>query len=383
MAELSKARKLLTDPELFEKFSNEFNKKIVGEQKTKKTIFLLSCGIFVLNRNPVSFNLCVNSESGAGKDYILNKILDMFPKDKVIRKTRISPSALNYWHTTISDPDWTWDGKILYLQDVSENVLNSDVLKVMASEGSDVTIVIRGKAIDLRVNGKPVILTTTAAAIPSFETLRRFPMCSLDETQDQTLKVMQMKAQNACIGITTSYDNLFINALSQLQNINVKIPFAEDITKHLPTDHILMRTHFDRFLDLIKASAALHQFQRKKEGEFVIAEPADYDIARIVLQHTTSNRLALPLTKKEKQLLQICSEVGTPFTIPEIQQKIPFLSEKSLYLYFDKLREFFFDVELLTKPETNKPIRYYTYRTQKDLIIPEFKDINAEKLNDK
>lgn len=73
---------LLANPDLFDLITeDELDKKIVGELETRKTIFLCACGALVENSNLASYNLLVNSESGAGKDWITGKSLEVFPHD--------------------------------------------------------------------------------------------------------------------------------------------------------------------------------------------------------------------------------------------------------------------------------------------------------------
>lgn len=110
---------LLKDPGLFSIIDAEFDKTIVGEKPSRQSIFLNACGGWVENANIASYNLCINSNSGAGKDYVCKNVLKIFPKDNVEIRSRISPTAFTYWHNSKWEKDFTWDGKILLLLDVS------------------------------------------------------------------------------------------------------------------------------------------------------------------------------------------------------------------------------------------------------------------------
>ena len=159
-----KSLEILKDPKLFEKLNEELDKKIVGEGETRKTILLCASGRNVENSQVASYNLLVMSESGAGKDYVTSETLKIIPPEQYIKKTRISPATFTYWHNSKFEPDWTWNGKVFYCEDIGEGVLNSDVFKVMCSSGSSATIVVKQRAIDLEITGKPVMITTTASA---------------------------------------------------------------------------------------------------------------------------------------------------------------------------------------------------------------------------
>ncbi|MBI4140392.1 hypothetical protein HY485_01000, partial [Candidatus Woesearchaeota archaeon] len=368
---------LLKDTNVFNKITEtELDKRIVGEIENRKTIFLCACGSLVENNNIASYNLMVNSNSGAGKDYVVDNVLKIFPKANVEKRSRISPTAFTYWHNSKFEPDWSWDCKVCYLTDVSENVLNSDVFKVMCSEGSSATIVIDHKAVDIKINGKPVIIITQAKSTPNDEMLRRFPIITLTESEKQTRLIMQRKAEAAVNGYTINYDTSITEALSHLKKVKVKIPFAQKLTAVFPSDHIIMRTHYDRFLDYIKASTAFHQYQRTKDEEgCAIAEPQDYDVARVAILQTTSNKFMLPLTKKQQELLRVTKELNDWFSIADLEKLIPSINERTLYRMVDGIKEHFFDIRREEKVGTKKPITEYKFRQQSDLMIPTWKEI--------
>lgn len=298
--------KILKDPYLFEKITvNEMDKKIVKEIATRQCIFLCSQGRLVENCQIASYNLLINDEAGAGKDYVTSKCLEMNPPEIYIKKTRISPAVFTYWHNSTYEPEWTWDGKVFYTEDISENVLNSEVFKVMCSSGSQATVVIRQRAIDIDIKGKPVIITTTANSIPNPELTRRFEIVNLDESIDQTREIMKRHSIYAVKGISPEYDQKIIGALSYLQRVKVKIPYAESLTKLFPATNIMMRTKFPRFLDLIRASVAFHQYQRPQDDEgFFLAEKQDYDIATRVMSKLISNRYLISLTKNQRKIVE-------------------------------------------------------------------------------
>lgn len=297
---------ILKNSKIFDNITiNEFNKKIVGELPARKLIFLNSAGRLVINCQVASFNTLINEEAGFGKDYTAKNTLSIWGDKILIYKSRISATALTYWHSADKEPNWTWDGKILYLEDISETVLNSDVFKVMCSSGSNATIVIEQKAVDIIVNGKPVIITTTASAVPNPELVRRFTIANLTEEINQTEEIMKRHSEFSEEGIVPEYDENITKALSYLKRKKVKIPYASKIVPHFPKNHAIMRTLYPRFLDFIKASACLHQYQRNiDEDEFIIAEEKDYEIARECIETIKSNKYMIPLTINQKKILE-------------------------------------------------------------------------------
>lgn len=326
-------KEILKDPKLFEKLSiTEPNKKVVGEEETREVITLcVHGGRLVQNSQIASFNLCINDDAGTGKDYVTGATLNTLPKQYYIKKTRISQNVLNYWHNSEDEPQWTWDGKVLYLEDISESILNHDVFKVMCSGGSNATIIKDQKVIDLEVKGKPVMVITTATATPSPELVRRFVILNLDSSKSQTKEIMKRHSKFRKEGIVLEYDQKLIESLQLLNRVKVKIPFADLIDEHFPENNIIMRTNYPRFLDFISASTALHQFQREEKEGFFLAEGQDYNIARRCFIKLFSNKYMIPLTNNQRKILKIFgNNINLNATCPELTTKVDFMSEKSL-----------------------------------------------------
>jgi len=166
--------KFLNRPTLLDDIVEDIGKKVVGERDTIKTIFLCSMGSLVENVNKTSNNLIVNSTTGSGKDWVVERTLEIIPKDRWVKRTRISEKVFTYWHNPKFEPEWTWDGKIFYNEDVSNTILNSDVFKVMSSTGSIATVLVNQRPIDIEIVGTPVMIVTTESASPSREITRRF-----------------------------------------------------------------------------------------------------------------------------------------------------------------------------------------------------------------
>ena len=277
----------------------------------------------------------MGGESSAGKDYIVNNILDIFPKNRKISRTKITAQAFTYWHE--KDKDWTWDGKILYLPDISENILNSSTFKVMATEGTIATIIRNQRAIDIRIKGIPNIVITTANSNPNNEILNRFSLLSLDESKEQTKNIMKFIASNEPI---KNYDKNVLLALEKLERVQVIVPFAEKMVRFFP-NIVKMRRIFNNFKNLVKASTALHQYQRKKDNEGrYIAIKQDYEIARSVIEYIRDDTIS-GLTAREKRYLSKFEEIGNDWiSIPAIVNKTSgFATPLIWYQVMEKLAE--------------------------------------------
>lgn len=372
--------KILKDKELLNRLVKEVQKMVVGEEDTIKTIILCSAGAWV--EDPIeyaSFNLCINSRSGTGKDFVCGNTMKIFPNEMVERRKRVSPTTFTYWHNINIEPEWTWDGKICYLEDITQGVLDSPVFKIMASShGGHSTIVKDQRAIDLEVKGKPVMIVTTATGEPVEELFRRFPMIQLDESEEQSTAIMKRKSEMAVSGKVVRLNKDIPNALMKMDRLRVIIPYATKFNEmEIFPKNIIVRTNYSRFLDYIKASAVLHQYQRKVKDYNVIAEPDDYEIARECFMKTCQNEFLIPLNQLEKKVVEHFKKLKhntlmeTHLTVKEFAVEFPDASESHLYKVFNGLKaKGYLKQDLEEREGVSKPVRTYKLVDVKAFRLP-------------
>jgi len=385
-------KNILMDPMLLDRIVLDgLDEKVVGEDKARKTIFMCAMGARVLNGKPTSFNLMVNSESGAGKDHVTSTVLKIFPKDDLVKRTRITPTVLTYWKPKSRFPNWSWDGKILYLEDCGNNVLNSEVFKVYASGGTHTTVVKDQVAVDIEIVGKAVIILTSASANPHCELIRRFMVVNLTESEDQTKEIMKRWGEHNEAGEVPKEENDYHDALKYILPKKVKVPFARRAAELMPSGHIHMRTHFPRFMDFVKASAVLHQWQRETdEQDHLLAEQADYEVAKQIMLATSSNELMIPLTQNQNEVIGILKELGknivesesgheieVGWTVQELTSKLPF-SVTQLRRELNRLMDFgFIEKSQYQFHYDKKKTNVYSYKETKPLVLPNWDEIHS------
>jgi len=363
---------LLKNKKIFSLIIEELNKKIEGEEKSKKAITLSLCSVWVKD-SEIPLNTLVSSESSAGKSFICKNIIKLFPKELVVYRTKITPEAFTYWK---NEEDWDWDGKICYLEDITQGILDAPTFKVMCSEGSTATIVIKQKAVDIEVKGKPVMLVTTARTNPNTEILNRFQIISLDESKEQTRAIVFRQALQKN---KVKYDENFCNSFRLLKRKNVFIPYAKDIAKFLDNNFnfnaIRLRRDFSRLLDLIKCSAVLHQFQRKEiNADTIEATEQDYEIASEVINYIQTTTFK-GLTHKLKKSFDCCKKMFE-FSAKEIHAKFPFVNQKMWYNYLDDLCERnLLTAELKKTEESKKQVTYYKINEDNSFTLPNYKEL--------
>jgi len=375
---------ILKDPQLFERIDQELDKKIMGEKKARRAIFLITCGRLMRNCEPTSTNLLVNDESGKGKDHVTKNVLSLWPKDDIHHQIRISPTAFTYWHRADYEPQWSWDNKVVYLEDLSQSVLNCDALKTMASAQkysiNYSTITVNKNTDQIPFNGKPCLILTMAESAPIREILRRFPILSLEGGDGHTFNVMKFIAQKKNRGILPQFDPDITNALGSLVSVNVVIPFGDKIAEYLKNEssHFYM-TFFSRIVDFIGFSAVLHQYQRKFDHSGnVMAEKQDYEIAREVILSFSTSKSSIGLTKNQRRLIEALR--GKPLRkASDILIDYPEISRQKLYDNLDVLREMGIVREIVERDDIlHRDVSKFELIGDERLTLPSWEDLNSE-----
>ena len=372
--EKQKTKEYLKKPELLVETIKEVQKNgVAGEEDTILSLILLSSTRLVKGASAESKNLFLSDKTGLGKDYVTGKTLEtILPEDQHLHVTKMSKEAFTYWHNPKFEPEWTWDDKVIHIEDITKTLLNSSTFKVMSSGGSNAVVVKDQKTIEIPIMGKPVMIITSHHANPEDEALRRYPIGGLNETTRQTQKI-KSKIASRYVQVTNNKGNLvFRKAIKNLDEYHVLIPFAEIIQHFFPNDD-LMRTHFRRFLDYICASAVFHQHQRIRNvmgnPDWIVATPDDYAVARMVLIYTTSNPKMIPLSREYREIIDILKKNIDPMTIKEISlHKNCNKNERWLYRHLPKI---------CSQGILKKGIRH-TDDSVKDSTTYEFADLNAQ-----
>jgi len=364
------------------KLQSELEKSIVGEKSLIKCLILLMGSKYVINKNPLSFHTLLNSKSGSGKDFILGTMIKMFEENKDYENfTRISSRALDYLHT--NEPEFSWNDKFLVLHDIDDNILNSSTLKLFLTEGTKTAIVNDGKVKSREVRGKPVVLMTSAYSDPGKEQLRRINILNLDETKEQTKRIMLRKAQQ----VTQEVNYKKLNKiLFELIPSRVKIDFAEQIATKLSEEDVFMRTFFDKILDFIKSSCVLNQYERKRDNEYLIAEAEDYNNAKFLIENLSTGINFKPMSHNKKDKLdQLKHEFGVSewFRLKDVQTICGINYSSAYDLINSFLQDGFIEFKSMKDEYSNKNVNNYRLKEVQKMQLPSFREItdNIDTIN--
>lgn len=334
---------LLKDPKLlFNIIELIQSQGVVGEETSILTIINKASLRLVKRHKATSSNVIVSDLSGSGKDAIVNAVTKVIvPSDKIIHRTRFSDKALEYFMTNKPD-DFTLDGHIIYLEDPEDDLLKSQAFRVMSSGENKVTVVKDQELLELEVRGKPVIIVTSMGVSIDEEGGRRWDAVQTDTSETLTKLVIKEKLRQNTEGINWKKMPELAQALHGLKPYEVIIPFADKLFPYFEENpSLIMRTQVDKFLDYVKASAIIHQHQRKKDskGRLIADEYGfDYEYAKYVFNALGDAEGGM-LNTIERKLAEVLGNAGRPLSFIEVCQTKGFPRTKDwLYKHFDNLK---------------------------------------------
>jgi len=386
--------KLMKEGKLWDKIViDELNKKHIGDKKAKEIIFLCSLGRLVKNKNAYSFNVLILSKSSAGKDHLVGSVLKLFPREDYETFGRTSATALNYLHA-IEEPKkrrkgeeeeeeiepYDYDGKMLYLREISEASLNNEVMKEFTSGEDKISQVAitksKGGGIDIRkVLGHPCVFCTTANTIPSDEIRNRFNIVGLDEGDEQTINTLGFEPEE--------YKEEIKSFLASLKSYEVEIPkeiikFIKDYVSKTKIK-LRFRRDFPRLLDFIRAVTIFNQEERKGHNTGTLkASWEDYEIAKEVFMNSYSGVSSIPLKDIDTRIVRVLEKADKPLQAKEICEKLNgYISLQGLYPHLANLKNKEIINELVIRVE---PLNY---EASVYVLSEEFKDKEPFKLPNK
>ena len=308
---------------------------IVGEEDTILALLLKFTMRLVINSEPTSSNVVVSDESGGGKDNLIKGIGNaVVKKGFYLHRNGLSSKVFTYWHA--NEENWTWKDKILHMEDPEEELINCQGFKTMASGNPNKVVVKDQKAEEYRSNGKPVLIITSRESQIAMEGVRRWDAVQVDTSNELSEAIARYIANKEMGLIDETPNKVLRDALCSLPPRNVVIPFANELVKYL-TFTVQIRTQFHKFLDYIKASAVLHQYQRDKDDKHCIIANVDDLIYASFAYGKFGNEYGVPLNKDERDFMDILIAEKRPQRVSDILRRFN-RSKDWIYRHIDKLK---------------------------------------------
>jgi hypothetical protein len=269
---------------------------VVGEPRAKKLLYLVVTSRLL--ERPVS--VVIKGPSAAGKSFLAEQVLRLFPPDAYHQLTAMSEKALAYSRVPLHH-------RILVLFEAAglRGEFASYLVRSLLSEGhvryETVERTSKGLQPRLIVREGPTGLITTTTAVhlhPENET--RMLSLTIADTPAQTAAVMRaLAAEPREIDLTPFHDLQRWLASGEL---TVLVPYAGALASLIPPVAVRLRRDFATLTALIRAHALLHQATRpRSDGGAVLAGLDDYAVVRELVADLVAEgvKAAVPTTMRE------------------------------------------------------------------------------------
>jgi hypothetical protein len=263
--ERQEALSFLKSTDILDQIQQDFDRcGYIGEETSRLFGYLAALSRFL--KSPLG--LLIVSRSAAGKSFLQDVVSRFVPPEDLQRYTRITGQSLFY-----KEQD-ALKNKVLAIAEekgaedaiYSIRTLQSDQYLTVAVTITDPQSG-QKKTEEYHVEGPVVIIiTTTNPEALDFETRNRFVILTIDESREQTKKILQRQREaDSLEGLLAQNEEERIykkhhNAQRLLKSVQVVNPYHNELT--YPDNQLLMRREQKKYLTLIKTIAFLRQYQR-------------------------------------------------------------------------------------------------------------------------
>lgn len=301
-----KAESLLAvDPQIREKFFLHLEKTKVKRDVVTRNM-VLNTGMSAYSKNPI--NLFLRGENSIGKTYNVTQVLSYFPRENVWMLGGLTPKALIHDYGTLTDEKGE---EIDFSEKPDENASKEEQLRWRKRlEHSKYIIDLRGKTLVFleppyfetynmlrpilshdkeEISYKFSDKTQSGRLRTTHVVLRGWPACIFCSTEEKYIKDLasrgfsvtpettaeKFKDANVLTGekkafpwaFREDFDFVLLQGYiswlkDKLQNLNVCIPFCQELAKHYPSEYPRSMRDFRHFADLMEISALFYCMQR-------------------------------------------------------------------------------------------------------------------------
>ncbi len=273
----------------------------VGEIQAAKIVYLAVTSRLL--EKPVS--LAIKGPSSAGKSFLVERILDLFPPSAYYALSAMSERALAYSEEPLAH-------RVLVIYEAAgiQGDFVSYLVRSLLSEGR-----IAYETVERTTEGlKPrliqregptgLICTTTAITLhPENET--RFLSVTVTDSPEQTRKILLSLAQDAEPSRADYSEWQALQEWLEKAEHRVFIPFATELAQRIPPVAVRLRRDSKTILDFIRAHALLHQQTRNRDAlDRIVAEIADYAVVRELLVDVMGDAVSTTVSKPIRETVE-------------------------------------------------------------------------------
>lgn len=270
---------------------------VAGETRTLQLLYLVVTSRLL--ERPCS--AVVKGPSAAGKSFVVEQILGLFPPGAYYALSAMSERALVYDREPLAHRML-----VLYKAVGISGDFATYLVRSLLSEGHiDYVTVVRGKAgfehrHIIREGPTGLITTTTAVSLhPENET--RLLSLTVTDSPTQTRAIMLAYAAGGRAERDRREWHDFQSWLAE-SAVGVVVPYAGTLADAIPPVAVRLRRDFPTLITLIRAHALLHQVHRRRDtGGRVVANFEDYATVRGLLADLFADAAerSVPMTMRE------------------------------------------------------------------------------------
>lgn len=260
---------------------------VVGERRAKQLLYLIL--VTRLLDRPVS--AAVKGPSAAGKSFLVERVLNLFPADSYHALTAMSEKALAYSRIPLQH-------RFLVLFEAAglQGEFASYLVRSLLSEGRVryETVERTGKGLQPKLierEGPTGFLTTTTAVRLHPENETRMLSVPVADTPAQTAAILRALAEPP-----RQVDTEPFHALQRWLETGaraVAIPYARPLAAAIPPVAVRLRRDFGTVLALIRAHGLLHRATRERNAnDEIVATLDDYAAVRDLVADLVSDGVA-------------------------------------------------------------------------------------------
>ncbi len=323
---------LAREPDILRAFVRDLKRHgLAGEERFGQLVYLATTSRF--QARPVS--IAAKGPSAAGKSFVLQKVLDFFPKRAYHLISAMSERVLVY-----SREPMQYRMMVVYEAQGLQGEWASYLMRSLLSEGRiryETVIKTEAGLQDLLIEreGPTGLLTTTTKILLHPEDETRLLSVPADDSPGQTKRVLRQLAQAAAQPVDLGPWHALQTWLQGAEH-RVTIPFAKTLAEIIPPVAVRLRRDFSTLLALIRAHATLHQATRNRDGAGrIIATLGDYAVVRDLVCDLMAEGLEASVPPIIRQTVQAVAELTTAFpgrtaTVKQVAQKLGIDSPSAL-----------------------------------------------------
>lgn len=238
---------------------------VVGEENSRVFLF----GIASSYKMHDTLHALIQGSSASGKTHLLNTIMDFMPPEDTISLTRVTESSFyNYGEYELRNKligMEDYDGLEEKAELAFRELQSKGMISSSTSGKNEATGQITGYV--KKVYGPIASLSATTKAEIYEDNMSRCFLVAVDESQQQTLRIIQYQNKKAAGEIDKQQEkdirDFLRHSIRLLKPYEVVNPFASKI--QLPPEAHKIRRLNDLFQSYVKQITLLNQYQRKKD----------------------------------------------------------------------------------------------------------------------